>query len=58
MKYYGCVNNPSTKRAYGRKSDAYKVFGKMLKGGHPPNDWDQLLSAAESEDERFGRILS
>ena len=28
------------------KTDAYRVFGKMLKSGHPPDDWDTLLAEA------------
>jgi toxin YhaV len=30
------------------KTDAYKIFSKMLNEGHPPDDWDLLL--AESHD--------
>ncbi|QLR03273.1 type II toxin-antitoxin system YhaV family toxin [Providencia rettgeri] len=41
------VNDDSTLRTYGSKTDAYKVFGKMLKKGHPPDDWDALLKAAK-----------
>lgn len=41
------VNDDSTLRTYGSKTDAYKVFGKMLKNGHPPDDWDALLKAAK-----------
>jgi toxin YhaV len=45
---YAWVNNESTKRAYESKSDAYKVFAKMLESGAPPDDWDALLYAASS----------
>ena len=38
------VNDNKTKRAYGSKNDAYKVFEKMLKNGHPPDDWKTLLT--------------
>lgn len=38
------VNDESTKRAYGSKTDAYKVFGDMLDSGYPPGDWDELLA--------------
>lgn len=37
------VNDDKTKRAYGSKTDAYRVFEKMLKSGNPPDDWDELL---------------
>jgi toxin YhaV len=39
----GWVNDTDTKRAYGSKTDAYRVFQSMLASGHPPDDWDQLL---------------
>jgi toxin YhaV len=42
------VNDESTKRAYESKSDAYKVFAKMLIAGSPPDDWDALLQSASS----------
>jgi len=44
---YGWVNDEKNKRAYGSKTDAYRVFGKMLKSGHPPDDWDSLLAEAK-----------
>ncbi|WP_313049648.1 type II toxin-antitoxin system YhaV family toxin [Atlantibacter subterraneus] len=37
------VNDSQTKRAYGNKRDAYKVFGEMLASGYPPDDWEALL---------------
>lgn len=43
---YAWVNDESTKRAYESKSDAYKVFAKMLMSGNPPDDWDALLKSA------------
>ncbi len=43
---YAWVNDEESKRAYESKSDAYKVFAKMLKSGNPPDDWDTLLKAA------------
>lgn len=39
----GWVNDTDTKRAYGSKSDACRVFQSILASGHPPDDWDQLL---------------
>lgn len=44
---YAWVNDESNKRAYESKTDAYKVFAKMLKSGNPPDDWDALLKAAK-----------
>lgn len=34
----GWVNDTGTKRAYGSKTDAYRVFQSMLASGHPPDD--------------------
>ena len=42
----GWVNDFDTLRAYGSKTDAYKVFSGMLKAGNPPEDWDALLAQA------------
>lgn len=33
-------------RAYGSKTDAHRVFQWVLAGGHPPDDWDELLREA------------
>lgn len=49
----GWVNDTATKRAYGSKTDAYRVFQAMLASGHPPNDWDELLQEAERAGGRF-----
>ncbi|MEI5638308.1 MULTISPECIES: type II toxin-antitoxin system YhaV family toxin [unclassified Pseudoalteromonas] len=46
---YAWVNDEKNKRAYGSKTDAYKVFEKMLKSGNPPEGWDDLLKAAKDE---------
>jgi toxin YhaV len=45
---YAWVNDESTKRTYGAKTDAYAVFKKMLDKGNPPDDWEALLKAAKS----------
>ncbi|MXX08352.1 MAG: type II toxin-antitoxin system YhaV family toxin [Synechococcus sp. SB0667_bin_8] len=37
------VNDETTKRAYGTKSHACRVFQGMLRRGHPPNDRDTPL---------------
>ncbi len=44
---YVWVNDEDTKRAYESKSDAYRVFAKMLGQGHPPDDWEALLKEAK-----------
>lgn len=44
---YGWVNDHSTKRAYGSKADAYRVFRKRLAAGDPPSDWADLRGRAE-----------
>lgn len=44
---YGWVNDQSTKRAYGSKTDAYRVFRKRLAAGDPPSDWADLIRRAE-----------
>jgi len=36
------VNDEKNKRAYGSKTNAYRVFEKMLNSGHPPDDWDSF----------------
>jgi len=45
---YAWVNDETTKRAYGSKTDAYVVFSKMLNSGHPPDDWETLLREARA----------
>ena len=52
----GWVNDTSTKRAYGSKSDAYRVFQAMLVSGHPPDDWDALLQEAEQASQRWQHL--
>jgi toxin YhaV len=38
------VNDEDTRRAYESADDAYRVFRKMLDSGHPPGDWEELLT--------------
>ena len=40
---YVWVNDERSKRAYESKTDAYKVFAKMLDNDNPPNNWQMLL---------------
>ena len=44
---YAWINDEASKRAYERGDDAYRVFRRMLEGGHPPDDWNQLLAEAQ-----------
>ncbi len=44
---FAWVNDDSTLRAYDSKSDAYQVFGRMLKRGNPPDDWDDLMAQSK-----------
>jgi len=54
---FGWVNDDKTKRAYGSGSDAYKVFGKMLDKGHPPDDWHQLFAEATAALARWAETI-
>lgn len=46
---FAWVNDETTLRTYGSKTDAYKVFRSMLDDGNPPDDWDKLYKAASSK---------
>lgn len=46
---YAWVNDEKNKRAYGSKTDAYRIFEKMVKSGRPPKEWDDLLKAAQNK---------
>ena len=48
----GWVNDEDTKRAYGTKDDAYRVFSKMLATGHPPDDWNALIKESQAASAR------
>ncbi len=52
----GWLNDTDSKRAYGSRSDAYRVFQAMLSRGQPPNDWDQLLQEAEPVTGRLQQL--
>ena len=55
---FAWVNDEDTKRAYESGDDAYRVFRKMLESGHPPDDWNQLLTEARAEVERLQKIAT
>ena len=43
---YAWVDDEKSKRTYESKTDAYRVFKKMLNSGNPPDDWKMLLKQA------------
>ena len=47
------VNDEDTRRAYESADDAYRVFGKMLKKGRLPDDWERLLAESRASLERL-----
>lgn len=47
---YAWVNDRDTLRKAGSGTDPYAVFGAMLAGGNPPDDWPALLTAAETPE--------
>lgn len=49
---FAWVNDETTLRTYGAKSDAYAVFRKMLDKGDPPNSWDALLKVVSDASTR------
>lgn len=55
---FAWVNDEDTKRAYESSDDAYRVFGKMLESGRPPDDWNQLLAEACAEGQRLQRFAA
>ena len=54
---YAWVNDEDTKRAYESGNDAYRVFNKMLKNGHPPDDWDSLMAEAKLDASRLQLVI-
>lgn len=46
---FAWVNDEHTLRSSGSKNDPYAVFQKMLKKGHPPDDWSALLAASKAD---------
>lgn len=55
---YAWVNDEKNKRAYKSKTDAYKVFQKMLANGQPPGSWNRLLKEAIAASDRLDKILT
>ena len=54
---YAWVNDEDGKRAYGQADDAYRVFGKMLARGNPPDDWAALVAEAGGAAGRLSALL-
>lgn len=55
---FAWVNDDDSKRAYESSDDAYRVFRKMLDGGHPPDDWEMLLAEARVENARLRSLVA
>jgi toxin YhaV len=55
---YAWVNDEGTKRAYDSKTDAYRVFEKMLNKGISPDNWDDLLKQVQVESGRLRDLES
>lgn len=53
---YAWVNDDDSKRAYESSDDAYRMFRKMLENGHPPSDWNKLISETKLEAKRLKNI--
>jgi len=54
---YAWINDQKILRAYGSKTDAYKMFSDMLDDGNPPDDWNELMKAAQKEQTRLDKIV-
>ncbi len=54
---YAWINDDKSKRAYESKTDAYRVFQKMLNSGNPPDNWHSLLQEAQGEKERLAKAI-
>lgn len=44
---YAWVNDRDRLRKAGADSDPYALFGRMLAGGSPPDEWEALLASAQ-----------
>lgn len=45
---YAWVNDDNELRAYDSKTDAYRMFSKMLKSGKPPDNWQALWEESDN----------
>lgn len=46
---YAWVNDQSTLRSSGSRTDPYAVFARMLTRGHSPDDWASLMKASRQD---------
>ncbi len=46
---YAWVNDESSLRSSGSKTDPYVIFQKMLERGYPPDDWPALVAASQAD---------
>ena len=53
---YAWVNDGTSLRTRGSRTDAYAVFADMLRSGNPPDAWAQLLEAARSGSEQLAEF--
>ena len=44
---FAWVNDDKTLRSRGNKTDPYTVFEKMLDGGSPPSNWEELKASGK-----------
>lgn len=51
---FAWVNDEQTLRAAGSKSDPYARFKTMLERGNPPDDWETLVAASQTDWSRQG----
>lgn len=51
------MNDETTLRAYGARTDAYATFRGMLDGGDPPDDFEALMREARAAADRFETSL-
>lgn len=58
MIVFAWVSDENTKRAYDSNDDAYRVFRRMLESGHPPDDWNRLLTEARAEGQRLQQFAA
>ena len=47
---YAWLNDESTLRKSGSRTDPYNLFHRMLERGTPPSDWDALMKACQARD--------
>lgn len=56
---YAWVDDESSPRTYGSRTDAYSVFVRLLDAGNPPDDWDAIVvSASDPANEARLRTLT